>query len=409
MISRILFIVVLALLLTFTLSATSCSPPDNISSPDNIRMTVIINGLEKGEEARLTLSLSPGIEPAEKPLSQQTIRSDGEGSLTVEITASLEDGYYLLLLEAPGKYFREPKGYLFAVNQSQIVNPVERPIIFDLTPREETPVMAEAFISLSAPLKQPSPPPPFQWSVVPEEAYYLPGEIVEVKFSLTNVSSETIKLDPYPPAIEVKPARQDEVVFSIAAGTQPLEIKPGDTITLEFSWDQKDTEGKQISPGWYDITFKDINVIYETDRRSVIYPRARALIQYPQVTMEKSLDLNQSETVEEVTVTLEHIELTSAGMTIYAFGTLPGYTSSQEPFVRALAEYRVDGGVVKQADSAAMQYLENGTRFIWEGLDPIPSDAQNLIFRITSLTLSFAPDKPDELIVGPWEFKIPLE
>ncbi len=95
------------LLLTIALSAISCNPPDNI------QMTVTIDGLEKGEEATLTLSLSPGIDPAEKPLFQQTIRSDGERSLTVEITTSLKDGGYLLLLEAPEKYFRDPKGYLF--------------------------------------------------------------------------------------------------------------------------------------------------------------------------------------------------------------------------------------------------------------------------------------------------------
>jgi len=132
-----------------------------------------------------------------------------------------------------------------------------------------------------APAPRPSPPPPFQRSVVPEEAYYLPGEIVEVKFSLTNVSSETIKLDRWPPEIQVKPPHEDEVVFSVAAGTQPLEIKPGDTITLDFTWDQKDTEEKQVSPGWYNITFKDINVIYETDRRRSVNPTARVLIQYP--------------------------------------------------------------------------------------------------------------------------------
>ena len=54
------------------------------------------------------------------------------------------------------------------------------------------------------------------------------------------------------------------------------------------------------------------------------------------------------------------------------------------------------------------QYLENGTRFIWKRLDPIPSDAQEFIFRISTMTLSFAPGKPDES-VGSWEFKIRLE
>jgi len=153
MISRIPFIFVLTLFLTIALSAISCNPPDNI------QMTVTINGLEKGDKATLTLSLSPGIDPAEKPLFKQTIRSDGEGSLTVEITTSLKDGYYQLLLEAPKKYFREPKGYLFQVYQSQIVNPVGRPVIFSLLPKERAPDV-EALISLSAPVKRIPPSAP---------------------------------------------------------------------------------------------------------------------------------------------------------------------------------------------------------------------------------------------------------
>ncbi len=262
-----------------------------------------------------------------------------------------------------------------------------------------------------APAPRPAPPPPFQRSVVPKEAYYLPGEIVEVKLSFTNVSSETIKLDRWPPEIQVKPTRQEGVVFSVAAGTQPLEIKPSETITVDFTWDQKDTEEKQVSPGWYNITFKDINVIYDTDRRRSVNPTATVLIQYPQGTMEKTIELNQSETVKEITVTLERIELTSSGVTVYAFGTLPGYRPppAASPFMHVFAEYSVDGNAVKQAGSAGMQELEDGTRLIWKRLDPIPSDAQELIFRISTITLSFAPGKPDELVGGPWEFRIPLE
>jgi len=80
------------------------------------------------------------------------------------------------------------------------------------------------------------------------------------------------------------------------------------------------------------------------------------------------------------------------------------------PFMDAFAEYRVDGGAVKQAGSAGMQYLENGTRFIWDRhVTPVPSDAKELVFRISTITLRSAPDRPDELVVGPWEFRILLE
>jgi len=140
---------------------------------DDIKMPATITGLEKGDEATLTLSLSPGIDPTGKPIFKQTVRSDGERSITVDIGTNLKDGYYLLLLEAPDKYFREPKGYLFQVYQSEIVNPMERTIVFDLIPPlarsykpyresevsagildDETKYVAEALISLSAPMKQ---------------------------------------------------------------------------------------------------------------------------------------------------------------------------------------------------------------------------------------------------------------
>jgi hypothetical protein len=185
-------------------------------------------------------------------------------------------------------------------------------------------------------------------------------------------------------------------VFSIPAGTQPLEIKPGDTITLEFSWDQKDKAGKQVPPGWYFDRFYGY---------SLSVP-AWILIKYSQSAMEKTIELNQSQTVKGIMVTLEHIELTSSGMTVYAFGTLSGYTvppgisNTSNSVERALAEYSIDGGIVKQAGSAGMQYLENGTRLIWtRHVDPVPSDAKELIFTITR----FGDTE------GPWEFRIPLE
>ena len=256
------------------------------------------------------------------------------------------------------------------------------------------------------PVPLPAPPLPFQVSATPEEAHYLPGEPVEVKFSITNVSSNPITFDPYPPEIQVRSVSQDEVVFSIPAGTQSLEIKTGDMIALEFSWDQKDKDGKQVPPGWY----------YDPFRGYGMNVPAWILIQYSQGAMEKTIELNQSRTVNGITVTLDRIELTSSGMMVYAFGTLSGYpvppgiTNTSNSMERALAEYSVDGDIVKQAGSPGMQYLENGTRFIWDRhVDPVPSDAKELIFGISTITLSFAPDRPNELVDGPWEFKVPLE
>jgi len=260
-----------------------------------------------------------------------------------------------------------------------------------------------------APAPRPAPPPPFQVSVVPEEAHYLPGEIIEVEMSLSNVSSELITIESYPTEIQVTSTPERVWYVTSDSGRRSAVLTPGREVGLVFTWDQKDKEGKQVPPGWYNITFKDINVIYETDRRTVTNPTARVLIQYPQGTMEKTIELNQSQTVNKITVTLESIELTATGMTVYAFNTPPGYTSPQgilptSQFMVASGEYSVDGGAIKQAGSAGFRFLEDGIRYTWKNLDPVPADAKELTFRI----IMRWEDKPEELL-GPWEFKIPLD
>ena len=257
----------------------------------------------------------------------------------------------------------------------------------------------------------PAPPPPFERSVVPEEAHYLPGEPIEVKLAITNTSSDVIVMSQYPPEIRVTPWQdRDNILASRAGGTQPLEIKPGDTITVDFTWDQKDKEGKQVPPGWYAVTFRDISIT-QGDRRTTFNPGAAVLIQYPQGAMGKTIELDQSQTANGITVTLKRIELTADGASFNAFFIPPGYTPSPTgpglppmppPMaVTARAEYSFDGAT-RNAGFAGFRTEGDGIGLVWGGrphrLDPIPNDAKELTFTITQLN-----DWQ-----GSWEFKIPL-
>lgn len=266
------------------------------------------------------------------------------------------------------------------------------------------------------PPPMPVPPPPFKASVVPYKGYYLPGERVEVKMSFTNMSSETITFSPYPPEIRVTPRLNyfDQVLFSVAAGSQTLEIEPKETVSVNFGWDQKDKTGEQVPPGWYNVIFIGISVRHGESQYGTS-PESHVLIQYPQGAMEKILDLDQSQTVNGITITLERIELGSARMMVLASGTLPGHAlppgpQAAFPFQQVFAEYSVDVDDVKETDAAGMQYLENTTRFIWDRFDPIPSDAKELVFRINTVSLRFVPDKNHgNSVTGPWEFRVSLE
>ncbi len=263
------------------------------------------------------------------------------------------------------------------------------------------------------PLPMPAPPPPVQADVIPKEAHYPLGQPIEVKLSLTNVSSAPITLDQYSPEIRVMPrinVNFAPIVFSTAGGTQPRELKPNETVSLDFTWDQKDKSGRQVQSGWYNVIFGEITARQE-NRRYTFNPGAYVLIQYPQGAMEQSFDLNQSQTVNGITVTLERVELTADRASFNLFFIPPGYTppptgSGLPPLpptmpIMAKAKYSVSG-ITKYAGTAGFNTWDNGIKLVWGSgpgkLDPIPSDAKELTFTITQVN-----DWQ-----GPWEFKIPL-
>jgi len=298
------------------------SPPS--SATGNIRMTATINGLEKGEEATLSVS-HEGSAASEELFFKRDVISDGQKAITVDIAANLEDGYYQLLLEAPDKYFREPKGYFFMVSQSQIVNPTGRKVIFNLLPQPEG-LWAEAYISLSAPPKAPPPPaPPFIVQTRPYEAYYLPGEPVAVQLVFINVASGPVTLKYVPQTNVTKHLEKAPILYSEVRAEQRVDTEPDEEIITDFIWDQKDINGEQVPPGWYDITWKPPDAPRPADNKIGLGSTAMVLIQHPQGAMEKTIEVNETQTINGITVTLERVELTSREMKVYAFVTQPDY------------------------------------------------------------------------------------
>jgi hypothetical protein len=123
----------------------------------SIQMAVTIDGLRSGEQAVLRIGPETASLESADPLFEYTLQGPVT-NLTVDIRPTLKDGYYLLLLEAPQKYHRYPKGYAFMVSDSAIINPTGKAITFSLAPPPIYPEM-EAVISLSALTKEPMPIP----------------------------------------------------------------------------------------------------------------------------------------------------------------------------------------------------------------------------------------------------------
>ncbi len=288
-------------------------------------------------------------------------------------------------------------------------------------PAPTVPVPAPPPVPTPTPAPSPEPPPPMpaplptlQVSAVPTQDSYLPGERVDIKFSFSNTDTdESITVTPFPPEIQLMSPRPNEVVRSFAYGEQELKLEPGERMSYNLTWDQLDDNEKQVAPGWYYVDVNEITATTDSQTTQWSFGTiTKLLIRYPQGAMEKSIELNQPQTVNGLTITLKRVELTATEARFYAFTIPPGYSPPEQPgpdipslphppppeMVPVHAEYTVDG-VTKDAGYSGIGSEGDGIRLIWDNLDPVPSDAKDLTFTITGFGD----------IEGPWEFKIPLE
>ena len=247
-----------------------------------------------------------------------------------------------------------------------------------------------------------------QLEITPAKADHLTGEDIKLGFKFKNIVSEPVIITPFPPTIGVAPLRMDDrkdwkeqVIRSFPAGPGELSLQPGETAKYTLIWDQKDDNEQQVIPGWYGIWGEVKTRVADEG----IYTQCRSgrfgevLIQYPQGAMEKDIELNQSQTVNGITITLERVELSPEGAMFYAFTTPPGYSLSQgralpppQWVIHAWAQYTVDG-ITKNAGPCDISFQDNGMRLSWgngggwdidkDWLDPVPSDAEELTFTIT--------------------------
>ncbi len=266
-------------------------------------------------------------------------------------------------------------------------------------PTVPAPTVPPPVITIPPPAPSPAPAPvpapaptPLEVSAVQTKTTYLLGEEVEIKLSFRNRSTEPVAINPFPPVLEITQAKTKALVRSVPPGTGAIALNPKETASYTATWDEKDNSGKQVAPGWYYFSVKGIwgNI-------------NKVLIQYPQGAMEKTIVLDRSRTVGGLTVTLKQAMLTGMNAKFTAFVIPPAYNPAKPPLtLEALGNYVVDG-VTKEAGLASVAPSDSGLTLTWgyeeAPLDPVPSDAKELTFRVIKLG-----DWQ-----GPWEFKVQLQ
>ena len=121
--------------LLFTILATlyACHSSKIVQEP--FAVLVVIEGLTNGESA--SIQVLPATQIMAQKLSSSSVRlpqkSVSNGEFKIEIPG-IPDGYYELRIEAPELYFRDPKSYLFRVEDQHILHKPNHRFVFNLIP-----------------------------------------------------------------------------------------------------------------------------------------------------------------------------------------------------------------------------------------------------------------------------------
>jgi hypothetical protein len=221
-----------------------------------------------------------------------------------------------------------------------------------------------------------------------EKDEYLPGEETAVTLSFTCISDTPYEIAPFPPQVEIR-GGDNHTIRTYPAGQSEVTLQPGETIEYILVWDQCNEQGQSVPYGHYRFFIPDYVRIYSSLGSVYILPEEGVI--------EKTVLINESQTVDEITFILERVDFTPEGIRFQVLNSgYYGYPLSCH------AEYRIDDGPVREqenVDSIGGGTGIDGTEYMWTMDIPVPKSTEELEFTIKSFGET----------EGPWKFTILLK
>lgn len=94
--------------------------------------------------------------------------------------------------------------------------------------------------------------------VITTKTTHTMGEEINIQFSFKNITDDTLTF-PFPPEIRIENTNI-EAVRTFTAGQDTKTLTSGESARYDLVWDQKDTNGKQVPPGDYQVVIQNIQL-----------------------------------------------------------------------------------------------------------------------------------------------------
>jgi hypothetical protein len=91
-----------------------------------------------------------------------------------------------------------------------------------------------------------------------DKTVYSAGEDVKITVRLTNINSQTIRLDQFPP-LSLMRADTKMPAYTFAATNDSRTLAPYETASYTFDWNQTDFKGAAAPSGTYYVELEDLD------------------------------------------------------------------------------------------------------------------------------------------------------
>lgn len=270
------------------------------------------------------------------------------------------------------------------------------------------PAPLPAPVPAPAPAPRPAPVPRpgtlFSVDASTNKTIYQSGEAVKIDLVMRNVSAQPLKIEKLPPILSLMQESTRQPVYTFAAGNETLTLAPNQVASFSMTWNQMDYQGRLLTGSYY-VELEDLEIQGRAIQLNLDRPARFTIIPSPRSSGSTTFDLNQSQTVNDITVTLTKVVLTDSGVTLYTFISrppdytlVPGSSRPDRDYQASAAAYAADSNWLKEARAFSVEYLDSGMNQMWYIDEAIPAEARDVFFMVNNIG-SWR---------GSWQFSIPL-